>query len=160
MVKLYKHADNEILYWETWNIKGEDKAIVHWGTLGEKGDDIEVKSVPSASFKDQIQKEIDSKLSEGYKTIDIDDHFTLIIEFKVNGMGIVEDLEKRYRLEDRMGETLGWTGLGKCDGGSMGSGTMEICCYVVDFKIAKRVIEQDLKDTEFSNYTRIYDENE
>ncbi|OIQ72763.1 hypothetical protein GALL_456080 [mine drainage metagenome] len=37
---------------------------------------------------------------------------------------------------------------------------MEVCCYVVDFEIAKKVIEQDLKDTEFANYTRIYDENE
>jgi hypothetical protein len=160
MVKLYKHVDNEILYWETWNIKGEDKAFVHWGTLGDKGDDIEIKSEPSATFNDQIEKEIDRKLLEGFKKIDIDDHFTLIIEFKVDGMGVVEDLEKRYRLEDRMDETLGWTGLGKCDGGSMGSGTMEICCYVVDFNVAKRVIEQDLKDTEFADYTRIYDENE
>ncbi|WP_244951636.1 hypothetical protein [Pseudoalteromonas luteoviolacea] len=58
-----------------------------------------------------------------------------------------------------MNETLGWTGLGHCDGGSIGSGTMEVCNYVVDFKVAKTVIENDLKGTEFENYTRIYDEN-
>lgn len=38
--------------------------------------------------------------------------------------------------------------------------TMEVCCYVIDFDTAKQVIEQNLKDTEFSNYTRIFDENE
>src|SRR5262249_42675093 len=53
---------------------------------------------------------------------------------------------------------LGWTGLGNCDGGSIGSGTMEVCCFVVDFKIARRVIEDDLKNTKFADYSRIYDE--
>jgi hypothetical protein len=74
-------------------------------------------------------------------------------------MGCGEDVEKRHRLQERMDETLGWTGLGHCDGGSIGSGTMEVCCYVVDFEIAKKVIENDLKGTEFEDYTRIYDEN-
>ena len=74
-------------------------------------------------------------------------------------MGNDNDLEKRVKLEERMNETLGWTGLGLCDGGSIGSGTMEICNFVVDFNIAKNVIENDLKNTEFSDYTRIYDEN-
>ena len=74
-------------------------------------------------------------------------------------MGCGEDVEKRYLLQDRMNETLGWTGLGHCDGGSIGSGTMEVCCYVVDFEIAKNVIENDLKGTEFEDYMRIYDEN-
>lgn len=73
-------------------------------------------------------------------------------------MGDVEDLDKRHRLEDKMNETLGWTGLGMCDGGSIGSGTMEVCCYVVDFDIAKRVIEEDLKGTEFEGYTKIVKE--
>ena len=74
-------------------------------------------------------------------------------------MGCGEDVEKRYLLQDRMNETLGWTGLGHCDGGSIGSGTMEVCCYVVDFENAKNVIENDLMGTEFEDYLRIYDEN-
>jgi len=59
-----------------------------------------------------------------------------------------------------MNETLGWTGLGNCDGGNIGSGTMEVCCFVVDFELAKKVIEIDLKNTEFADYTRIYNEDE
>jgi hypothetical protein len=74
-------------------------------------------------------------------------------------MGNSEDLDKRHRLQERMDETLGWTGLGHCDGGSIGSGTMEVCNFVVDYEIAKRVIEEDLSGTEFANFTRIYDEN-
>lgn len=58
-----------------------------------------------------------------------------------------------------MDETLGWTGLGHCDGGSIGGGTMEVCCYVVDFEIAKNIVERDLSNTEFSDYIRISHED-
>jgi hypothetical protein len=37
---------------------------------------------------------------------------------------------------------------------------MEVCCYVADFDIAKRVIEADLKGTEYGGYTRIYREDD
>jgi hypothetical protein len=57
-----------------------------------------------------------------------------------------------------MDEALGWTGLGRCDGGSIGSGTMEVCCFVVDFEIARWVISADLAGTEFAAFTRILEE--
>lgn len=69
-----------------------------------------------------------------------------------------KDLDKRHRFEDRMSETLGWAGLGMCDGGSIGSGSMEVCNFVVDYEIAKAVIEKDIEGTEFGDYSRIYDE--
>jgi hypothetical protein len=97
-------------------------------------------------------------INNGYVQIEIDDHVILLVEYSVNGFGNSDDLSKRHSLESRMNETLGWTGLGHCDGGSIGSNTMEVCCYVVDFNLAKSVIEKDLKGTEFENYTRIYDE--
>ena len=36
---------------------------------------------------------------------------------------------------------------------------MEVCCFVADFEVAKRVIETDLAGTKFADFTRIYDEN-
>jgi hypothetical protein len=33
---------------------------------------------------------------------------------------------------------------------------MEVGCIVVDFDIAKKVIEEKLKDTEFGDYSRIF----
>jgi len=90
----------------------------------------------------------------------MENHRILLIEYKVEGMGNTEDLNKRSKLQERMDQTLGWVGIGHCDGGSMGSGTMEVCCFVVDFEIAKKVIEEDLFDTEFEDFERIYDENE
>ncbi|MFI5136621.1 MAG: hypothetical protein ACHQIM_02260 [Sphingobacteriales bacterium] len=159
MLKLYKRTDNEIFYWETWD-KDNKTGIIHWGKVGEKGNNKEVKSGLFTNFRKEIQKEINNALSEGYREVDSDELFTLLVEYKVDGMGTPEDLKKRTKLQGRMDGTLGWTGLGHCDGGSMGSGTMEVCCYVVDFNTAKRIIEQDLKETEFANYSRIYDENE
>jgi hypothetical protein len=157
MLKLYRFTDDKNEYWETWDDNGSH--TVHWGELGTRGESKTVKSALFKKAENIIQKEIDGHISLGYHPIDDEDHVTLLIEFAVDGMGTKEDLEKRHRLEERMSETLGWTGLGACDGGSIGSGTMEVCNYVVDFDIAKSVIENDLAGTEFSNYTRIFDED-
>lgn len=156
MLKLYKITDTSKHYWETW----EDDGIhtVHWGELGTRGDFKELKSISQKKAKSVIQAEIESLTVQGYG--EIEDEFTLIIEYAVDGMGSKADLAKRNKLQERMDETLGWTGLGCCDGGSIGGGTMEVCCMVVDFEVAKAVIEADLSDTIFKSYIRIYDENE
>ena len=153
MLKLYKNTDGQISYWETWD-NGENSATVHWGQLGHRGQD---KTV-TGDFHEKIQKEVYEKIEQGYRLVDEEDHSRLLIEFKIDGMGTPNDLQKRTSLQSRMDETLGWTGLGHCDGGSIGSGTMEVCCLVVDFETARQVVEKDLTNTEFSDYTRIYNE--
>lgn len=157
MIKLYKQTSSNLHYWETWE-ETNQTAIVHWGLVGERGQDKEVKAKTRSSLRAQIQQEIDQLLSEGYAPVELEHHHTLLIEFSVNHMGTAKDLSKRARLQERLDETLGWTGLGHCDGGSIGSGTMEVCCFVIDFAIAKQVIEADLHDTEFDTYSRIYQE--
>ncbi len=155
MLKLYRFTDTKKEYWETWD-NDDGSHTVHWGELGTTGQSKEVKGSLLKKPEKIIQKEVDEMVSSGFKPID--DEYTLLIEYAVESMGAKEDVEKRHRLEERMSETLGWSGLGHCDGGSIGSGTMEVCNFVVDFEVAKSVIEADLKDTEFENYTRIYDE--
>jgi hypothetical protein len=56
-----------------------------------------------------------------------------------------------------MNELLGWTGLGHVDGGSSGSDSMEVFCYVVDSSIARRVIAERLKDSEFTEFSFLPD---
>jgi hypothetical protein len=156
MLKLYKNIDGILHYWETWD-RDNKTGVIHWGIVGERGQSEEIKSDLLKSFKVKIQKLVDQKIKEGFE--EIEDLYTLLIEYSIDGNGLPQDVDKRHKLEKRMNELLGWTGLGNCDGGSIGSGTMESCCFVVDFEIAKRVIEQDLKNTEFENYCRIFDEN-
>ena len=158
MLKLYKFTDNKKMYWETWD-NDDGTHTVHWGELGTEGESKTVKNSLLKKATDIIQKEVDKYVSEGYRPIELEDHHILLIEYEVDGFGNEEDLDKRHKLEGRMNSVLGWTGLGHCDGGSIGSGTMEACNYVVDFELAKKVIESDLKGTEFENYSRIYDEN-
>ena len=131
MIKLYKDNNGIKQYWETWENNGT--YAIHWGRVGETGETTEIKRSLFNSAKKIINSKINEKKEEGFKEIPIEELKTLLIEYKVDGVGTESDLDKRYRLEDRMNETLGWTGLGHCDGGSIGSSTMEVCCFVVDF---------------------------
>jgi len=158
MIKLYRFDGDKKEYWETWD-NGNGNFTVHWGVLGTRGQSDVIESSFFEKAKRIVEQQILVKRNEGFNEVDPEDEFTLLIEYSVDGMGNEADLDKRYALEDRMNETLGWTGLGNCDGGSIGSGTMEVCCFVVDFELAKKVIEKDLLDTEFSDYIRIYYEN-
>lgn len=155
MLKLFKTIEGQLHYWETWDTD-EQTVIVHWGVVGETGYRSEVKSAPFSNFRKTVRKEINQKKREGYEEFDEDNLAFLEIEYKTEGFGTEEDLRKRYRLEEHLDELLGWTGLGQVDGSSIGSGSMEVGCVVVDFDIAKSVIEQELKGTEFGDYTRIY----
>jgi hypothetical protein len=157
VLKLYRVEGTERDYWETWDDSPKSH-IVHWGKLGERGSSKVVTSTFFKNARHLIQKEIDGLLARGFKPVAPEDHATLMIEYTVEGMGCEADLKKRHALEARMNELLGWTGLGLCDGGSIGSGTMEVCSLVVDFDTAKRVIEDDLASTPFSDFTRIYEE--
>jgi hypothetical protein len=156
MLKLYKRIKRVLHYHEAWAHGA--KITEHWGVVGERGETAEHKRNKKLSEQKNVEQVLSKPLAEGFGPIDVDDHATLLIEYSVEGMGTTKDLDKRHALEDRMNETLGWTGLGNCDGGSIGSGAMEVCCFVVDFKIAKRVIEDDFKGTKFADYSRIYDE--
>ncbi len=155
MLKLYRFTDLKKEFWETWD-NDDGSHTVHWGELGTTGQSKIVKGSLFKAATKIIQKEVDEMVSLGFGTVE--GECTLLIEYAIEGMGSGADLGRRHRLEDRMNETLGWTCLGHCDGGSIGSGTMEVCNLVVDFEVARRVIENDLKGTEFENYIRIYDE--
>jgi hypothetical protein len=157
MLKLYRISESQKDYWETWEETAQS-SLVHWGSLGTRGSTKTVRSGFLRSATDEIQAEIDQLVAGGFRPMAPEDHAILMIEYSVEGMGSAIDVDKRHRLEQRMNETLGWSGLGACDGGSIGGGTMEVCCFVVDFNLARQLIEDDLAETEFADYSRIYDE--
>ena len=158
VLKLYRISNDGKEYWETWE-ESAGTHRVHWGELGTVGESKIVKSTFASKAERTIQKEVDDLVAVGFNPIAPENHAILIIEYRIDGMGSGDDLSKRHQLEDRMNETLGWTGLGVCDGGSIGSGTMEVCNFVVDFDVAEKVIKEDLVGTEFANYSRIYRED-
>lgn len=155
MLKLYLRADGVFRYHEAW--VNEGKLFEHWGVVGERGETREHLAPKRKSHDALVLNMLKPAMASGYRPLTTEQHSMLLIEYDIGeGFGSENVLQKRHALEDRMNETLGWTGLGHCDGGSIGSGTMEVCCVVVDAAVARHVIEADLKGTEFSGYSRIY----
>lgn len=156
MIKLYKRTPAGLAYHEAW---ASDGVITeHWGLAGTRGENRE-HEMQSDDEDEELERILGPARGEGYEELDADDERILIVEYRVDGMGSPSDLAKRHRLEAHLNETLGWTGLGNCDGGSIGSGTMEVCCFVADFERAKAVIEAALANTEYADFSRIYDED-
>ena len=157
MIKLYKRQpDGRLAYHEAW-VRGK-QITEHWGQVGTQGES-RVHPMQSGDERYELERILAMAREGGFERVEKDRHRRLIVEYVVAGMGTAADFDKRVRLENRLNETLGWIGLGHCDGGSIGSGAMEVCCFVVDFETAKSVVERDLTNTEFSNFSRIYDED-
>lgn len=156
MQKLYKEIDGVLNYWEIW--ESEPKTtMTHYGVVGERGKSQITKAGLFSSASSVIKKKTAEKIKEGYAESSDDDFYTLVIEYAIDGMGTNEDLEKRHALEDYMDELLGWMGLGHCDGGSIGNGTMEVTCMVISDSIALQIVKNDLLNSDiFKNYSRIF----
>ncbi len=156
MIKLYKRMPSgKVRYHEAWT-RGS-KVVEHWGELGKRGQVKEHKRAAGSREKAALERVLAAARARGFK--ELEDLRTLIIEYRLDSWGKSSDLGRRAEIEDRMNELLGWTGLGHCDGGSIGSGSMEVCCLVVDFALARDVIERDLRGSPFADYSRIYDED-
>ena len=159
MLKLYKRVGETLHYREAWAEPENGVIVEHWGAVGERGETRKHPLSPGTDEDEAIASALSQAVEDGFTPFEDDDMRTLLVEYAVEGMGTEDDIEKRHALQDQLDESLGWTGLGHCDGGSIGSGTMEACCYVVDFDIAKRVLARELEGTRFGDYTRIYDED-
>jgi hypothetical protein len=156
MLKLYSKADGKFRYHEAWT---DDAGIIeHWGVVGTKGRTRSHPLTENLAESTQIRRLLAPLRATGFKPLRTNQHRTLVVEYKIRGFGSSNDVRKRYKLQERLGNLLGWLGLGHCDGGSIGEGSMEVCCFVVDFAVAEKAIIRDLRGSSFANYTRIYDD--
>ena len=81
---------------------------------------------------------------------------SLVIEYKIPRNKDSAYLEKRHALEGWLDGLLRKHKLGDCDGGSIGSGTMEVFCDVKDYAKAKALIAKAIKGTPFADFDRMY----
>lgn len=147
MLKLYKREAERVRYWEAWD--NQDKTVVvHWGVVGDAGDKRSVPTGNGESASHVITRESRQALADGYTEIDTDDHFTVVVQFKTEGWGDGGDLDKRHEVEDILNECLGWTGNGHCDGGDIGSGTINAYSFVIDPYLAKDAIVEALTEAD------------
>lgn len=143
MIKLYKTGD-QTHYWEAWGTATE--VTIHWGVLGERGETREIAIKASENPNRIIEREAKAPKKEGFKKIPSSKLERLIIQYQIDGMGEGSDLDKRIKVEELMNECLGWKGLGHCDGGDMGSVTMNVFCFVVDAKKSVPHVVEELKE--------------
>lgn len=120
--------------------------VIHWGKLGEPGLSETLAATSGEAAEALIERESRSPRLQGFAEIDIDDHVQVIVQFKTDhDWGDSADLEKRHRVEDILNECLGWSGNGHCDGGDIGSGTINAFSFVVDPQLAQETIISALK---------------
>jgi len=155
LFKLYKKVDGSLHYREAW-IQDDQSVLEHWGLCGERGQTHEHVCETPAQARASYAKLKRSARSDGFRPIAQSKHAKLVVEIRIDGFGTTDELHRRHALEDFLDDLLGWLGLGHLDGGSSGSGTMEAMCHVVDFKVAKAAVEAALRDSKFSDFSRVY----
>lgn len=64
----------------------------------------------------------------------------IVIQYRIEGLGSSRDLDKGIATENLMNECLGWSGLGRCDGHDIGTGTLNIFCDVIDAMVAEDIV--------------------
>lgn len=131
MLKLYKKSGETIHYWEAWAANSREITI-HWGIVGDEGENRAIEILRGENADALIKREAEQPHGDGYRKIPLSKHTRLIIQCPILGMGTKSDLDRCIVIEDLMNGRLGWTGLGHCDGGDIGTGTINIFCFVVD----------------------------
>src|SRR4051794_659330 len=70
----------------------------------------------------------------------------IIVQYRINGFGSDDDLARRHRVEELVDDALQASKLGECDGGEIGSGTMNIFLVVSDVGRAQVLLIRMLGD--------------
>jgi hypothetical protein len=143
MTKLYKSAGGRVRYVEAWTDGG--KVVVHQGLLGRVGRSTSYPKPKKQSDRKAVEEALREARQQGYAEIDEGDHIWLIVQYRIKGFGSKRDVAKLHRVEARVDNRLGWTGLGHADGNDIGSGTMNVFCLVVDAERATKTIANDLR---------------
>ena len=157
MIKLYKlDIQGKLHYHEAWSI--ENEIVEHWGEVGTVGETSNHAYKRNGDENSALERVLTRARELGFSEIPAEDHRILIIEYPIENNQAEATLAKQNDVILVLDEILGWTGLGQTDGGNIHSETMEVCCAVVDFDLARRIIAEDLRETQHANYSRIYDE--
>lgn len=145
MKKLYKKIDGSLHYKEAWSHDGE--CTFHWGAVGTKGES-ETYVIDGDLLKEPaVDSILSDAVAEGYTEIPPEKHYQIVVQYRTTDeWGDTTDLDKRHHIEELLNECLGWTGNGFCDGGDIGSGTINVFSFVVVPKEACDSIVNELRE--------------
>jgi len=74
-----------------------------------------------------------------------DELYPVVIQYRVEGHGTMQDHDRRVKIETLLEEFLGETDLGYLDGGDIGSGTANIFCFLKPGRKGTEAIIQTLR---------------
>jgi hypothetical protein len=143
MLKLYKRSRGVVRYWEAW--AHGVWVIVHHGKLGERGRVKHLEPQPGKAPEQVIAEVAEKPRARGYAEIPMEDHYQIVVQYRLKTWGSTRDLDKAQKIEDLFNECLGWTGNGRCDGNDIGSGTMNIFSMVVAPDLGAATLVEELR---------------
>lgn len=153
--KLYRRVSaSELHFHEAW--LADDVVVEHFGRCGSRGEVREHSAPYEAEAARILARLREGAREDGFRPIAESRMKLLVVEYALDSWGSPDDISRRHKLEDEFNDLIGWLGLGHLDGGSIGSGTMEVALVVVDFDIAKAALERETKGTEMEGFRRIY----
>lgn len=148
--RIYKRIDGVLHYESVFAHEGI--AHHHAGKVGTKGKTKELAY--AGTHKKAVETFLGVAVAKGFTELP-DDH-EIEIQYNIDDLGTPEDFDKLDALENHLHDLLGTLGLGVCNENSIGGGTMEVSCYVVDADIAMKAIKKALKGTRFGDYASIH----
>lgn len=150
MFKLYKRHGTELAYREAW--VDEEAVVEHWGICGEIGSTRQ-HLAPDDEGKRRLLVDLEKQAAAaGFSSISVADHGKIVARKPTVEARWEADLELRYELQSALDRELGSTGLGHCDGGSTGGGSMEVFCFVVDMEAGLAAINRQLAGARFRGF--------
>jgi hypothetical protein len=156
---LYKLNNDEIFYWQH---KEESKtsATIYKGKVGEIGETIVFRNRIFSSYRKKLYNEIREITANGYRGFEEEDYTYVKIEFdlKSNNFDINSQRysEIKYFIENILVNTgLGFTIFDEFE--MYNDGILDITCQVIHARLAIEVLEKALKDSKFSDYEKIFE---
>lgn len=152
---LYKRIDGALHFCHA--AAGDGLVVFRRGIVGSRAPATQHPLRADEDPAPLLERLLEPARAEGFAPIDLDEQATLLIEYASRD----DDPEAtdRWDVQAHLDDLLHATGLGECDSCTSGAGSIEVCCFVVDFALAKRVIEVDLRGGQFGNYRRIFRED-
>ncbi len=155
MIQLTKRNGSDTFY---KTIYTEGRVIVqHQGIVGAwvKEDVNEIRVSRFKRLGRQILQLVEGLERQGYRELQETDYTELVVQFRYDAGQDEEALERRHMMEEMIDEGLLHTGNGSCEGGDIGSGTMNIYYHVVDVEAAVALIFEGMKEHDVRGVPKI-----
>jgi hypothetical protein len=150
MFRLFRSVGNRRAYHEAWI--DDQRVVEHWGLCGETGENREHAESNDRDRYRLLDALRDDVVRRGYAEIPLGRQRTIVARRSIVGMGSDTDLDLRHELQSTLDEELGLRGLGVCDGGETGGGSMSVFCFVVDIERGMAAITATLADPKFRGF--------